>query len=782
MLFVIQKEITTVEKYCKHCGAPLNAGGKFCAMCGMPAAYKEATDANEMQAKDSVVSAQPLNIADNQSVPITPPATNDLPLEGAFASTVPEKKKSKSKMLILALMGIIAVIAAVVCFVLFSKDSDSTGTDEDDNNEAYNSEINSPSDSEYESEDAPAHIEIENPTRTIMIYMVASDLESSCGAATLDLIEMAESDFDTSRNNVIICAGGTDKWQNDIMSDEETGIYQVIGEDTYLLESLGTENMGESSTLTYFLEYSEENFSADRFDLILWNHGGGPLLGFGYDTVSYDLLTIDELSRALKSSPFNKNNRLEAIGFDACLMGSIETAWIFKDYAEYFIASQEVEPGYGWNYEFLGKLDDCDTGADMGKEIIDSYFDYYEELYDDFPRYESEITLSCVDLTKIGRVEKCIDNLFSDINEEVIKGEIKEVSRCRYRTKAFGKFGSTMDYDLIDLGHLNSLLSDEYEKETESLENALEEYIIYSRSNVRNANGVSIYHPYDNLSVTDTALDVFDEIGFASDYAEYIENFSYAIENDKTSSNTYRDFSSTPGTAKLDGQQSEFSVKLTAEQVQTFSGAQYYVFKELPGKETFSGETEYLHIFSGIDATLSKDGTLSATYQGKAVFAKDCATNKYSSFPLSKYQIYDGADSEKYYLPCMFYDYGDSFADLKLLPVNWLMKIKNGKPTLLGAYDMVADTDNSFPDKYLIDSEDYDVYHFANNSYTFEYDSNGNIQFVFTDSSYGFEYTKENGFELELKPVDYDDGYYYAVFVIEDIYGNNYTSDLIHLK
>ena len=175
--------------------------------------------------------------------------------------------------------------------------------------------------------------------------------------------------------------------------------------------------------------------------------------------------------------------------------------------------------------------------------------------------------------------------------------------------------------------------------------------------------------------------------------------------------------------------------------------------------------------------TLTADGKLTATYQGKAVFGKNGKTGEYTSFPLSMNQIYDGSLEEKFYFPCMFYHYGETF---EITPANWLMKIRDGKPQLLQAYDMVADENKEFPSKFLIDSDHYEYYTFANNSYSISHSEAGNAKLTFTGNSYGFEFTKADGFDLELCPINYADGYY-AIFVIEDTNGESYNSSLIRL-
>jgi hypothetical protein len=63
-------------------------------------------------------------------------------------------------------------------------------------------------------------------------------------------------------------------------------------------------------------------FPADKYGLILWNHGGGSIAGYGYNS-----LTLLELNMALEKTQA-ANTKLEFIGFDACLMANVETAAI----------------------------------------------------------------------------------------------------------------------------------------------------------------------------------------------------------------------------------------------------------------------------------------------------------------------------------------------------------------------------------------------------------------------------------------------------------------------
>ena len=155
---------------------------------------------------------------------------------------------------------------------------------------------------------------------TIMVYMCASDLESEGGMATDDLHEMLSADI-SENVNIIVETGGATKWYFDGISNETNQRYKVeSGELVLLEEDLGARNMADPDTLQDFVSYCEENFPANRYALIFWNHGGGAVGGFGYDEIfQTKMMGIDQINGAL----INAGVKFDFIGFDACLMATL---------------------------------------------------------------------------------------------------------------------------------------------------------------------------------------------------------------------------------------------------------------------------------------------------------------------------------------------------------------------------------------------------------------------------------------------------------------------------
>ena len=111
-----------------------------------------------------------------------------------------------------------------------------------------------------------------------------------------------------------------------------------------------------------------------------------------------DRLTLGEISQALGSTPF-RTEKLTLIGFDACLMGSLETALTVSPFAEYMTASPDIETDSGWDYGFLRDLTGDENGAALSEGIIASY----EASLKD---YRGPVTLVCLDL---GRSEAVLE-------------------------------------------------------------------------------------------------------------------------------------------------------------------------------------------------------------------------------------------------------------------------------------------------------------------------------------------------------------------------------------
>jgi hypothetical protein len=138
----------------------------------------------------------------------------------------------------------------------------------------------------------------QNETWTVLVYMNGSNLEMTSGAATNDLREMLYSGSN-SDVNVIVQTGGSEYWHNYYVDSNRSQRWYVQKFKMDELYNGELENMAQADTLSDFLIWGINNYKADHYAVILWNHGGGAIAGFGLDeNTKGDTLILSELKDA----------------------------------------------------------------------------------------------------------------------------------------------------------------------------------------------------------------------------------------------------------------------------------------------------------------------------------------------------------------------------------------------------------------------------------------------------------------------------------------------------
>ena len=242
---------------------------------------------------------------------------------------------------------------------------------------------------------------------TIMIYMCGADLESDSYLATSDITEILKVKNQPDDVNIIIETGGARKWSSKYGIDAGyLQRYHVENCSLVLDESLTRANMGSSSTFQSFMEWGMRSYPAEKTGVIMWNHGGA-MQGVCYDENYYsdslsDKEVIDGVKKAFNAT--GRSEKLEWIGYDACLMAVQDIAQLNSKYFNYMVSSEESESGYGWDYDnwvddlYAGKTTEtilkaiCDTfiaengsNSDQTLSVVnlakmDTYFNAYEAM------------------------------------------------------------------------------------------------------------------------------------------------------------------------------------------------------------------------------------------------------------------------------------------------------------------------------------------------------------------------------------------------------------------
>lgn len=355
-------------------------------------------------------------------------------------------------------------------------------------------------------------------TYTLMIYMCGSNLESEGGYASSDIEEMLKSQL-AKEVNLLIYTGGAQKWYDYGISNRTNQIYKIESGNLELVkDNIGKESMAKSETLTYFLNFCKENYPANKYGLILWDHGGGAVSGFGYDeniSDKNDTLTIDELKMSLDSF----GTKLDFIGFDACLMANVETAYAVRNNADYFIASEETEPGSGWAYKkVLNQLskNTSQNGAELAPQIIDTFIASNNGMFG------ADATLSCIDLSKMDNVYEKLVTFMNDIKVSKLDlNNFSNVSKAIKRTKAY----ADGEIDTIDLVNFSENINI---SASNDLSEAVKSAVIYNKTTdyVENSNGLSIYIPNKDLSFYQRMIKIYQNIGMTNEYISVLSQYA----------------------------------------------------------------------------------------------------------------------------------------------------------------------------------------------------------------------------------------------------------------
>ncbi len=377
------------------------------------------------------------------------------------------------------------------------------------------------------------------PTRTVLVYMVGSDLESKSGAATADINEMLKVGSNANLN-IVITTGGAEKdgWRTvkRYLIPKGTKTITSITELTAVAD-LGNKNMGDSATLRDFLDWGIKNHAADTYSLVFWDHGGGAVGGNGTvgndETKGGDALSLPEIKQAISNVTTLYNTKFDFIGFDTCLMATIETAAMLVPYANYMVASEELEPGSGWDYSaWLSAIrsNPAISTLDISKTIIDSYYASFNSNIDE----QKTVTLSAIQLNKIAALTTALDSLAKKVGNslnstpDVVRIEI---GQGREKSESYGQQAND-DSGMIDLSDFVSKLSATYSTEATNVKTAITNAVAYNKrgSAKPKAQGLSIYLPSSaTIRATESrteALNTYKNIGFLDSWTNLVDSYT----------------------------------------------------------------------------------------------------------------------------------------------------------------------------------------------------------------------------------------------------------------
>ena len=248
---------------------------------------------------------------------------------------------------------------------------------------------------------------------------------------------------------------------------------------------------------------------AKSYGLMLFGHGSG-IIPFG----KTDDMEISTRGLGGDSRKFLENRELASLtlqGYEfiimhACMMGSVEVAYEFRDKTKYYVASEISLSSVGWPWhENLSYLY-TKPRADLSKFVIDSCKWLFNNLEDN----DKYATLSLIDLSQLDHLAEATKKAFVD--SKISLAEVKEafISKCHltenYMTDDKGEelFQQSFPYaqlDFVDFMRKIGAFTDEwyeaYNKtcliHNDGFLSGLEMYDIVDDRIEHYYNGISIY-------------------------------------------------------------------------------------------------------------------------------------------------------------------------------------------------------------------------------------------------------------------------------------------------
>ncbi len=195
------------------------------------------------------------------------------------------------------------------------------------------------------------------------------------------------------------------------------------------LQDLGEIDMSHPKELRDFIAWGVKKFPAKKYALIMEDHGSGWKGGFVDDKAPPEpksmMMQLSELKSGIEAGLKDAGlAKLDLLATDACLMGMMEVADAIAPHVKYWVTSEELQPGPGYEYTLalgaLAKNPKMD-GLGLGKAFVDAMRVGYgpsSKLHD------PTITSAVFDMGKVPALRKAVDTFASTLAANLDDGKI----------------------------------------------------------------------------------------------------------------------------------------------------------------------------------------------------------------------------------------------------------------------------------------------------------------------------------------------------------------------
>jgi hypothetical protein len=394
---------------------------------------------------------------------------------------------------------------------------------------------------------------------TVAIHMAA---DNNLYTAGLDDINEMEAGLASDDVDVIVLFDGSKtgdskvyKITKDKNGYDKTIVSTVIDDKGALIPASHEIDSGDPKVFAKFVDWVTKNYPADNNFVAIWNHGSGifrnaqgsfadllakspnsPNKSFASDD-NGGSMHLKDLNPALSLGAANLGKPIDMLGFDTCLMGHMETAYQVKGLANYLVASEELEPGDGWDYQgFLAAVsaNPSMSPAEASAALVDAYGKSYAP---GGSQSGSAVTLSAVDINAlVNGLVPAINQFGNDLTASLSSAK-PALTAVRSQTQVF------YNRDAADLGDFLGKLSKDVSLSADlktsaaKVQSELAKTVIReahsgkplpaTKGSVAGATGLVVYFPNSSMSYN-TKYDNVSEIRFAEqkEWGSFLKAFT----------------------------------------------------------------------------------------------------------------------------------------------------------------------------------------------------------------------------------------------------------------
>lgn len=339
--------------------------------------------------------------------------------------------------------------------------------------------------------------------------------------------------------------------------------------DSDAVQSLGETNTGDATAIIDFIKWSVNEYPAEHYLLVLWNHGQGwddtdifanerekdarltrPSTirnalfkttvekaaklsasdrtlerAILIDENAKDFLDNQETKKVVEAASKLMKQKIDILGMDACLMSMAEVVYQMKDSVIYTVGSEETEPLDGWPYDtILSELSKKPDMApdDLSKLIVQKYIESYKGS-------DEAVTSSACDLMASSTFANAFKN-FSSAMKTGLSEDKNRIAIVNVRNRV-QDYNTADNVDLVDLCQLlkSASVSNNVKNACDTIISTIQGtsgLVIASGSlgtAMKHSNGVAIYFPTRSISPLYAGLDFTKETGWGKFLEKYID-------------------------------------------------------------------------------------------------------------------------------------------------------------------------------------------------------------------------------------------------------------------